>query len=403
MRTRTINNIGNPLISSSGDILDGVKITFTLVKNNKITSTFDTISKERIVGVPVSVITNINGEFSINLWPPSRGQDASEYICVCDVPNIANFKAPLIDGDIDLKWFDWINSGGIVSPQELSAFAVHVQDYVLHLTADQNAAMDAANSPSAVNAFATLADLLTSSTSPWGFITGNLTDQTDLKLALDNKQPLADVLTNTTASFTTSLETKLNGIADGATVQTQTDWNASTGLGVILNKPTIPTVPTTLASFTDDTTHRLVTDTEKSTWDAKQNALGFTAVATDDNRLTNDRTPTTHGNDKHSVTYITQTDAVAPNTTIVAGTGTKITYDAKGLVTSSTSASATDIGLSNVDNVKQLPIAGGTMTGELVAAVTMTATQRQVRNILIGTVDPTTEGYDGDVYFKYIP
>lgn len=32
-------------------------------------------------------------------------------------------------------------------------------------------------------------------------------------------------------------------------------------------------VPTTLASFTDDSTHRLVTDTEKSTWNAKQNAL----------------------------------------------------------------------------------------------------------------------------------
>ena len=31
--------------------------------------------------------------------------------------------------------------------------------------------------------------------------------------------------------------------------------------------------PTTSASFTDDSTHRLVTDTEKTTWNAKQNAL----------------------------------------------------------------------------------------------------------------------------------
>jgi hypothetical protein len=35
--------------------------------------------------------------------------------------------------------------------------------------------------------------------------------------ALDGKQPLATVLTNTTASFTTALETKLNGVAIGAT------------------------------------------------------------------------------------------------------------------------------------------------------------------------------------------
>ncbi len=37
------------------------------------------------------------------------------------------------------------------------------------------------------------------------------------------------------------------------------------------------------------------------------------------------------------------TDYVVPNAAITAGTGTKITYDAKGLVTSSTNATATDI------------------------------------------------------------
>ena len=43
-------------------------------------------------------------------------------------------------------------------------------------------------------------------------------DVTGLQTALDGKQPLTTVLTNTTASFTTTLETKLNGIATGATV-----------------------------------------------------------------------------------------------------------------------------------------------------------------------------------------
>lgn len=40
---------------------------------------------------------------------------------------------------------------------------------------------------------------------------------TGLQAELDNKQPLATVLTNTTAAFTTALESKLNGIASGAT------------------------------------------------------------------------------------------------------------------------------------------------------------------------------------------
>lgn len=51
----------------------------------------------------------------------------------------------------------------------------------------------------------------------WGAITGTLSSQTDLQTALDAKQPLAAVLTGTTASFTTALNTKLSGIATGAT------------------------------------------------------------------------------------------------------------------------------------------------------------------------------------------
>lgn len=42
-----------------------------------------------------------------------------------------------------------------------------------------------------------------------------------------------------------------------------------------------PTIPDELADLTDDSTHRLVTDTEKSTWNAKQSALTFDDVPTD--------------------------------------------------------------------------------------------------------------------------
>jgi hypothetical protein len=56
----------------------------------------------------------------------------------------------------------------------------------------------------------------------WGTITGTLSTQTDLQDALNDKQPLSTVLTNTTASFTTAQETKLAGIQAGATAN-QTD------------------------------------------------------------------------------------------------------------------------------------------------------------------------------------
>jgi len=44
------------------------------------------------------------------------------------------------------------------------------------------------------------------------------------------------------------------------------DWTAGSGDAQILNKPTIPDE---LADLSDDSTHRLVTDTEKSTWNGK--------------------------------------------------------------------------------------------------------------------------------------
>jgi hypothetical protein len=50
----------------------------------------------------------------------------------------------------------------------------------------------------------------------WGDIGGTLSAQTDLQSALDGKQPLATVLTNTTAAFTTAQETKLAGLTPWA-------------------------------------------------------------------------------------------------------------------------------------------------------------------------------------------
>lgn len=68
-----------------------------------------------------------------------------------------------------------------------------------------------------------------------------ISDTTGLQTALDGKQPLATVLTNTTASFTTAQETKLSGIATGATVGAT--WGVNLG--------SIPSaVSGTTASFT---------------------------------------------------------------------------------------------------------------------------------------------------------
>lgn len=52
-------------------------------------------------------------------------------------------------------------------------------------------------------------------------------------------QGYSSVLAGTTASFTTADETKLDGIAAGAEVNVNADWNSSSGDSQILNKPDI--------------------------------------------------------------------------------------------------------------------------------------------------------------------
>ena len=83
----------------------------------------------------------------------------------------------------------------------------------------------------------------------------------------DENKLNSDLVTdsNQTHKFVTSAQiSKLNGIAAGAEVNVQSDWNVSdsTSDAFIKNKPT------KLADFSDDSTHRLVSDTEKTKWNA---------------------------------------------------------------------------------------------------------------------------------------
>lgn len=104
-----------------------------------------------------------------------------------------------------------------------------------------------------------------SASATWGGITGTLSSQTDLQSALDGKQPIATVLTNTTASFTTAQETKLAGIAAGAEVNVNADWNAVSGDAQILNKPTIPTLTSQLTNDSGFITSNAVSSVNSQT------------------------------------------------------------------------------------------------------------------------------------------
>lgn len=67
-----------------------------------------------------------------------------------------------------------------------------------------------------------------------------------------------------------------------------------------------------------------------------------------------------------------------------------------------TIATKTSIGLSSVDNVKQMPIAGGVFTGVAKAMPGNDFLNAQLRNVTFSTVNPKNEeGQDGDIWFVY--
>lgn len=65
-------------------------------------------------------------------------------------------------------------------------------------------------------------------------------------------------------------------------------------------------------------------------------------------------------------------------------------------------ATKLQIGLGNVIDVEQMPIAGGTATGIMTAQNNTSYTTKQVRNITLSTTDPSG-GSNGDVWIKYTP
>lgn len=84
----------------------------------------------------------------------------------------------------------------------------------------------------------------------------------------------AETLNDGTTALTATIA-ELNHV-DGVTsaIQTQLDGKAaSSHTHLAADITNLPTIPTALNQLTEDATHRIVSDTEKAAWNAKQNAL----------------------------------------------------------------------------------------------------------------------------------
>lgn len=106
---------------------------------------------------------------------------------------------------------------------------------------------------------------ITQTSVEWGNITGTLADQTDLKNILGGKADTTDI-PDVSAFITKDVNNLTNYTKSSDLSNVATSGNYSDLSGT-------PTIPDDLSDLNDDSTHRVVTDTEKNTWNSKQEHL----------------------------------------------------------------------------------------------------------------------------------
>ena len=225
----------------------------------------------------------------------------------------------------------------------------------------------------------------------------NVDDTSDLlkpistatQTALDLKQPLATVLTNTTASFTTADETKLDKYPS-----TATNGKILQGDGTSYVEIATPTGTTNL-NYTPSTNFGTVTSSTGSpaTIPLANGTNAGLLTADEKTKLTNTSGTNTGDNATNTQYSGLATSKVTANTAITGATNTKITYDSKGLVTAGTTLIATDIPTITQAQVTNLTTDLSNKIAKNVGATYTTnaiATVSTLEYSLIGTKDPNT-------------
>lgn len=180
-----------------------------------------------------------------------------------------------------------------------------------------------------------------------------------------------------TEDYTTAEKSKLAGIEAGAEVNVNADWNAISGDAQILNKPTIPSI-TGLVPYTGATA-----DVDLGNNDLNAEGIKIKGTAGNGHLNLKHQSSASTAGGSESVLYADNTGnpkwkndgnavqaVMLENSAITGATKTKITYDAKGLVTAGSDATTADIADSSNKRYvtdAQLTVLGntsGTNTGD---------------------------------------
>lgn len=187
-----------------------------------------------------------------------------------------------------------------------------------------------------------------------GLLAVAIADVSGLQTALDAKQPLATVLTNTTASFTTALETKLNGISAGASVSSVSGTGSVSGLtltGTVTSSGSL-----TLGGTLSVTASNFASQTANTFLAAPNGASGtptFRAIVAAD-------IPTLNQSTTGSAATLTTGRTIGMTGDV---TWTSASFNGSGNVTGTST-----IGNNVVSNAKLATVATGTIKGRVTAS-----------------------------------
>ena len=127
---RTLTNAGDPLCTPDGQVLSGVHVSFQLVDRYGVeTDVWDALTHERVGGEPIVATTNEDGEFSIDLWPNSRGNRPTRYRCTVDHPAFKAFSGTVDDLSLGpLQWVEFMAASATIAPQDLGEMSLYRQE-----------------------------------------------------------------------------------------------------------------------------------------------------------------------------------------------------------------------------------------------------------------------------------
>ena len=132
---RTLTNAGDPLCTPDGQVLSGVHVSFQLVDRYGVeTDVWDALTHERVGGEPIVATTNEDGEFSIDLWPNSRGNRPTRYRCTVDHPAFKAFSGTVDDLSLGpLQWVEFMAASATIAPQALGEMSLYRQEFAAGL------------------------------------------------------------------------------------------------------------------------------------------------------------------------------------------------------------------------------------------------------------------------------